>query len=154
KYPALAAKVADADGVDVAAWDKRLAAVAWERGDASRGKAVFVKATCASCHSGPQALGPDLHGVASRFSRADLFTAILQPSKDVSPRYRTLLVATADGKVYQGLVIYEAVDSLLLQTGATTTVRIAVEQIGNQRYVATAMKHAGKLHKLHDLQYM
>jgi putative membrane-bound dehydrogenase-like protein len=150
KYPDLASQLGNADGVDVAGWSKRLAKVDWSGGEPERGHAVYVRATCASCHSGPQTLGPDLHGVASRFSRADLFTAILQPSKDVSPRYRTLLVATADGKVYQGLVIYEAVDSLLLQTGAATTVRIAVDQIVTRRFTPTSLMPAGLLDKLTD----
>ena len=44
------------------------------------------------------ALGPDLHGVAGRFSRDDLLTAILQPSKDISPRYRTTPIATATAR--------------------------------------------------------
>ena len=39
---------------------------------------------CAACHSGAQALGPDLRGVTGRFSRDDLFTAILQPGRDIS----------------------------------------------------------------------
>jgi putative heme-binding domain-containing protein len=150
KYPDLASQLGNTDGVDVAGWSKRLAKVDWGAGEPERGRAVYVRATCASCHSGPQTLGPDLHGVASRFSRADLFTAILQPSKDVSPRYRTLLVATADGKVYQGLVIYEAVDSLLLQTGAATTVRIAVDQIVTRRFTPTSLMPAGLLDKLTD----
>jgi putative membrane-bound dehydrogenase-like protein len=150
KYPDLASQLGNADGVDSAGWSKRLAQVDWSGGEAERGHAVYVRATCASCHSGPQTLGPDLHGVGSRFSRADLFTAILQPSKDVSPRYRTLLVATADGKVYQGLVVYEAVDSLLLQTGAATTVRIAVDQIVTRRFTPTSLMPAGLLDKLAD----
>jgi hypothetical protein len=103
--PDLAARLGGADGVDVAAWGKRLAALDWSAGDAGRGRAVFERASCSACHSGAQALGPDLHGVAGRFSRDDLFTAILRPSKDVSPRYRTTAVATTDGKVYQGLII-------------------------------------------------
>src|SRR5262249_25692999 len=116
KYPDLAAKLGGADGVDVAGWDKRLAALDWPAGGADRARAVYRKVSCAGCHSGAQALGPDLHGVAGRFSRADLFTAILQPSKDVSPRYRTTLIETTEGKVYQGMIIYEAVDSVILQT--------------------------------------
>jgi putative heme-binding domain-containing protein len=150
KYPDLASQLGNADGVDVAGWTKRMEKVDWSGGEPERGRAVYVRATCTSCHSGPQTLGPDLHGVASRFSRGDLFTAILQPSKDVSPRYRTLLVATADGKVYQGLVIYEAVDSLLLQTGAATTVRIAVDQIVTRRFTPTSLMPAGLLDKLTD----
>jgi hypothetical protein len=114
-YPERAARLNDADGVDVAAWNKRLAAVDWPQGDAERGRLVFNKASCASCHLGTQALGPDLLGVTGRFSRADLFTAIVQPSKDVSPRYRCTQITTAAGKVYQGLIVYEAVDSVILQ---------------------------------------
>jgi putative heme-binding domain-containing protein len=109
-----------------------------------------VKASCASCHSGSQALGPDLVGVAGRFSRADLFTAILQPSKDVSPRYRTTLVSTADGKIYQGLIIYEAVDSLILQTGPGTTVRLTDRQITDKQQTVRSLMPAGLLDRASD----
>ena len=34
----------EADGVDVAAWNKRLAAIDWSKGDAIRGKEVFTRA--------------------------------------------------------------------------------------------------------------
>src|SRR5262249_43564398 len=54
-YPEQAKALADADGVDLAAWKKRLAKVEWDKGDAKRGQAVFVKASCASCHSGSAA---------------------------------------------------------------------------------------------------
>jgi putative heme-binding domain-containing protein len=149
-YPERAARLSDADGVDVAAWNKRLASVEWSAGDAERGRVVFNKASCASCHSGSQALGPDLHGVTGRFSRPDLFTAIVQPSKDVSPRYRTTQIATSAGKVYQGLIIYEAVDSVLLQTGPATTVRLTNPQIRERRLTSTSLMPAGLLDKLSD----
>ncbi len=147
-YPALAPRLEGADGVDVAGWRKRLAALDWSAGDAGRGQAVFVRTSCAACHSGAQALGPDLHGVTGRFSRDDLFTAILLPSKDVSPRYRTTVVALGDGKTYQGLVIYEATDSLILQTGADTTVRVPAEKIESRRFSDVSLMPAGLLDKL------
>ncbi len=150
RYPALAARLENVDGVDVAGWQRRLDGVDWSAGVAERGRAVFVKASCVSCHSGAQALGPDLRGAAGRFSRADLFTAIIQPSKDISPRYRTTLIATAAGKVYQGLVIYEAVDGLLLQTGPATTVRIPGDQVAARRYTSTSLMPAGLIDKLTD----
>jgi putative heme-binding domain-containing protein len=149
-YPELASRLNDADGVDTAAWSKRLASVDWSAGDAERGRLVFNKASCASCHSGAQALGPDLRGVTGRFSRADLFTAILQPSKDVSPRYRTTQITTADGKVYQGLIIYEAVDSVILQTGPAATIRLTNPQIQDRRLTTTSLMPAGLLDKLSD----
>ena len=98
----------------------------------------------------PSGLGPDLRGVASRFSRDDLFTAIIEPSRDVSPRYRTTLVATDDGKVYQGSIIYEAVDSLILQTGADAVIRITNSQIVERRPSEKSLMPAGMLDKLSD----
>src|SRR5205807_6128617 len=117
-------------------------------GDAERGRLVFTKASCAACHSGAQALGPDLSGVAGRFSRADLFTAIVRPSKDVSPCYQTTVIETTEGKVYQGLVIYEAVDGMILQTGPAVTVRVAGSQIASRRITPTSLMPAGLLDPL------
>jgi putative membrane-bound dehydrogenase-like protein len=149
-YPNLAARLGGSDGVDVNGWHQRLAKLDWSAGDAERGRHVFAKASCAECHSGSQALGPDLHGVTGRFSRRDLFTAIVQPSLDISPRYRTTLIATADDKVYQGIVIYEAVDSLILQTGPAATVRLVHTQIATRRVTNTSLMPAGLLDQLSD----
>jgi putative heme-binding domain-containing protein len=149
-HPELAARLAGPDGVDVKAWERRLAKIDWDKGDAERGGKVYIKANCASCHSGAQALGPDLHGVANRFSRADLLTAIIQPSKDIAPRYRTTQVETTGGKIYQGLIIYEAVDSLILQTGPAATIRLDGAQIVGKRFTDISLMPAGLLDMLKD----
>lgn len=147
-HPELANRLTNPDGVDVAKWNQRLAAVEWETGDANAGKAVYARAGCVHCHSGSQALGPDLVGVTSRFSRADLFTAIVQPSKDVPARYQTTVVETATGKMYQGIVIYDAVDSLILQTGAAQTVRLDGQDVIRRRVSAQSLMPAGLLDSL------
>src|SRR5262249_44281646 len=134
------------------AWNKRLAKVEWDKGDAKKGASVYVKASCSTCHSGSAALGPDLAGVAKRFSRDDLFTAILRPSKDVSPRYRTTQITTDKGKVYSGIIIYDAVDSLILQTGPAQTVRLTNVQIASRRLTATSLMPAGLLDRLSDAE--
>ena len=152
KHPDLAKRLGGDDGVDVAAWNKRLMAIDWNAADAERGRAAFTKAGCATCHSGPQALGPDLRGVGGRFSRADLFTAILQPSKDVSPRYRTTQISTGDGKTYQGIIVYEAVDSVLLQTGPATTLRLINKQIAERRLTTNSLMPSGLIDRLADLE--
>jgi putative heme-binding domain-containing protein len=149
-HPQQAARLLNADGVDAAAWDKRLDRIAWAAGNFERGRQVFAKAQCASCHSAGQALGPDLAGVAKRFARADLFTAILQPSRDVSPRYQMALFETAEGKTFQGLIVYEAVDGVILQTGAATTVRLAGSQIASRRSSPVSLMPAGLLDPLSD----
>ncbi len=149
-HPKLAARLGGPDGVDVQAWAKRLAKIDWASGDAARGLAIFTRASCASCHSGARALGPDLRGVTGRFSRDDLLTAILQPSRDISARYRTTMVETAEGRVYQGLVIYDAVDSLILQTGPAATVRVVNKQIVGRRLTDVSLMPAGLLDPLKD----
>ncbi len=150
KYPDLVARLNNTDGVDTVTWNKRLVAIDWSQGDAERGRLVFSKASCSSCHSGVQALGPDLHGVTGRFSRTDLFTAILQPSKEVSSRYRTTQISTATGKVYQGLIIYEAVDSVILQTGPAQTIRLTNPQIRERRPTKMSLMPSGLLDRLSD----
>jgi putative heme-binding domain-containing protein len=149
-YPKLGARLTNPDGADVVAWEKRLARLQWDQGNAASGIQVFHKANCASCHSSSQSVGPDLAGVAGRFSRADLFTAIVQPSRDVAARYQVTVVETADGKVYQGLVIYDAVDSLLLQTGPLATVRLDGQTIVSRRLSPVSLMPAGLLDALSD----
>jgi putative heme-binding domain-containing protein len=148
--PKLAARLTNPDGVDVEAWSRRFAKLEWDNGDAGRGKAVFVKANCSTCHSGAAALGPDLSGITGRFSRPDLFTAIVQPSRDVADRYRTTVIETAAGKTYQGVVAYEAVDSLILHTGPATTVRIAGNEIASRKISRISLMPAGLLDGLLD----
>lgn len=149
-HPEQAARLTNPDGVDVARWHKRLAQIDWPRGDAQRGGAVFRKASCVNCHSGGQALGPDLTGAAARFARADLLAAIVQPSRDVPARYQTTIVETNDGKVYQGLVIYDATDSLILQTGTGATVRLDGRAVVRRGRSAQSLMPAGLLDPLSD----
>src|SRR5205823_4648641 len=80
QHPSLAGLLQTDGNEDPAVWKKLLASVIWEKGDAKRGEAVFRNRACLTCHSGPSRLGPDLNGVASRFNRDDLFTAIIYPS--------------------------------------------------------------------------
>ncbi len=147
---AVRSKRLEQTGIDRAAWVERLGRIDWKTGDAARGRAVFTKSSCAACHSGAQALGPDLRGVTGRFSRDDLFTAMLEPNKDVPARYRTTAFTTDAGKVYQGFVIYDAPDSLILQTGPATTVRLESPKIRERRQVPQSLMPAGLLDRLRD----
>lgn len=149
-HPTLAQSLTLVDGVDLSRWQARLQQIDWANANDERGKKIFVKANCATCHSRAGALGPDLQGVSKRFSRMDRLTAIVQPSRDISPRYQASLVVTKDGKTYTGLVIYQATDGLILQTGPTTTVRIAGDAIETQQRTTTSIMPAGLLDQLSD----
>ncbi len=152
EYPQEAAESDDLDGVKIERWRKRLALIDWSQGDAERGRLVFQKAQCASCHGGSQALGPDLTGVGQRFSREDRLTAIVQPNRDVPARYRMTRIETTDGRTYQGLVVYEAADGIILQVGAAETVRLSESRIESRQPTDRSMMPAGLLDNLTDAE--
>ncbi len=122
-----------------------LAKADWSKGDAARGRKLFELRSCVQCHGGSKALGPDLAGIAGRFSRDDLFTAIVLPNRDVSPRYQTTLIETKDGKTRSGLVIYESVDGLLLRNSSNQTFRIETADIETRRRIAQSLMPSGLL---------
>lgn len=75
-------------------------------GNVKRGAEVFVAAQCASCHrygARGALVGPDLTSAARRFSRRDLLSSILDPSKVIAQNYQAIQVVTVDGRSYTGL---------------------------------------------------
>ena len=132
KDPEAAKRWERPDGVDPAVWQKRLASVDWSAGSAEQGRLVYEKLGCLPCHAGSRAIGPDLAGVTKRFSRDEIFTAITQPSRDVPDRYRMQRFVTQEGHVYQGVVVYEAIDGVILQLSTLETVRIRPEEVVDQ----------------------
>src|SRR5262249_48477586 len=129
EHASFARALYDTTDEDPAVWDKLLKSVDWSKGDAIRGENLFQQRACQTCHSGTRALGPALTGVANRLARADLLNAIIDPSRDVAPAYRTTVIETRDGQLHTGIVAFESADGIILQTGATTTIRIATEDI-------------------------
>src|SRR4030095_14291068 len=58
------------------------------------GKAAFNDAQCLACHrfgNEGGAVGPDLTGIASRFTRRDILDSILEPSKVLSDQYQNII---------------------------------------------------------------
>ena len=149
-YPEARQQLEDSDGIDRPKWDARLNKINWASGRLLQGEVVF-KQLCANCHQGTSALGPDLTGVGKRFSHDDLITAILQPSKDVPARYRTSIFTTHSGQTHAGLVIYEAIDGVILQS-ASATIRIPGSDIAARRSSDQSLMPAGLLDSLTDQQ--
>ena len=144
-YPEAANMLQQAEGVEETAMMQRLPSLDWDSGDVEAGRKVFEKLGCAQCHGGSSALGPDLSGVTGRFSRDDLFTAIVYPDRDVSPRYQTTTVLTDEGLVFTGLVIYESIDGMILRDGLNRTHRIESENIEERSESNKSLMPAGLL---------
>jgi putative heme-binding domain-containing protein len=138
-YPQEGAQLLGGSEAELADLRKLLDGVEWSAGDAARGQKLFQARSCLQCHGGGRALGPDLAGVAGRFSRDDLFIAIALPNRDVSPRYQTTLIESKDGKVYSGLIIYESVDGVLLRNSTNQTFRLEASEIEHRRKLNTSL---------------
>lgn len=127
-HPATAKELLSGDE-DTAAFLKRLPAIAWDSGDAKRGQQLYEERMCHRCHSTSTRIGPDLTGVTSRLSREDLFLAILDPSRDISPAFLPKVFTTKSGATYSGFLVYDAPTARLVQTGPDTTVRLTGDDV-------------------------
>src|SRR5205807_227347 len=63
---------------------------------------------------------------------------------------RAARVVTAGGEACQGLIVYEAVDGLILQTGPAATVRLDGKQVESRGPTDTSLMPAGLLDRLSD----
>jgi putative membrane-bound dehydrogenase-like protein len=148
-HPAAAKELPGGDE-DTAAFLKRLPAIAWDSGDAKRGQQLYEERACHRCHSTSTRIGPDLTGVASRLSREDLFIAILDPSRDISPTYLPKLLTTKSGGSYTGFLVYDSPTAKLIQTGPDTTVRLLDDEVRSVTDTRVSLMPAGLLNGLKD----
>jgi putative heme-binding domain-containing protein len=86
-------------------------------GRTTEGKALFVQ-HCSSCHvleGQGHAVGPDLRSVVPGKTRADILTAVLDPNREVDPRFVEYVANVADGRVVTGLVMAESATGVTLK---------------------------------------
>jgi putative heme-binding domain-containing protein len=101
--------------------------------DFDHGRAMFAAANCFACHrfaSEGGSFGPDLSGLAGRFSVRDLLESVVDPSKVISDQYQATVMRMADGRTVTGRVINMHGDNLVVNTdmlnpgqGGSTSVR-------------------------------
>jgi putative membrane-bound dehydrogenase-like protein len=101
-------------------------------GDAAKGLAVF-KRECATCHYAAglgTSIGPAIAAVGTRTPDA-LLIAILDPNREVDPRYLTYTVTTDDGRTLSGMITGETATALTLRRaeGADTVLRAQIDQL-------------------------
>ncbi len=83
------------------------------------GRQMFAAANCYGCHhfAGEGGnVGPDLTGLAGRFSPRDILESVLEPSKVISDQYAASIVTTESGKVIEGRVTNYNGDGITINT--------------------------------------
>jgi len=88
------------------------------RADAGRGKSLFQKARCNTCHivrgEGTD-FGPELSDIGTKLTSPQLFAAILNPSQTISLGYEGVTIGLKNGSVLNGFVTSESETSLGLR---------------------------------------
>ncbi len=83
------------------------------------GVRAFEKARCNQCHAfaghGVN-LGPDLAGLAKRFSGEKLLRQLLEPSHEINEKYRAWQFLTTSGRVVSGMIQRESEQSVFVIT--------------------------------------
>ena len=104
-------------------------------GDVSRGKDVFFHTggvQCKNCHKiGDEGtgLGPDLSRVGKKYDEAKILENVLDPSREVDPKFRMHLVETNDGRVHSGLIVENNDRHLVLKDAKNQTIQLATAEI-------------------------
>jgi putative heme-binding domain-containing protein len=92
----------------------------------ARGKEIFTKLACASCHKlGAEGVnyGPDLTDVLKRFNndRVELLRQIIEPSLIITNRYRNYEFELKDGESVFGMIVKEDGETWTVQSGPSDT---------------------------------
>ena len=114
------------------------------KGEVDTGRKIFLE-KCANCHNrrtstegilhlSPKAIdvGPGLGNLRTRPKEVFLLD-ILDPNRNVDPRFVNYLVATSAGKLVTGMILSETATSLTLQNGkdVTTVTRGEIDEMKN-----------------------
>lgn len=100
------------------------------KGDAERGRLLFFEGNalqCRSCHmvaGRGDTYGPDLSKIASKLTREKILENILQPSKEIDPKYVAWSVQTESGAIYSGLLIEKNEKGVVLKDAEKKEIRI------------------------------
>ncbi len=104
------------------------------KGDAARGKDAFKK-VCAACHrleNVGSEVGADLVAALGNKTAEALLIDILDPSREVDPRFIEYVVTTTDGRVHNGVIAAETASSVTLrraEKGEDVILRNQIESI-------------------------
>jgi putative heme-binding domain-containing protein len=119
----------------------------------ANGKAMYNSVGCAACHRFDGAgggVGPDLSGVASRYTLRDLMENIIEPSKVISDQYGSEEIQLADGSTLVGRAYAE--NGKLVVTADPRNpeefTAVALDQVKGRKPYPVSLMPAGMINPL------
>ena len=124
-------------------------------GDAARGRAIYLKASCYACHGGlddrqTTIFGPALSGVVQRLKRGELADAIVFPSKQVVERFKATVVVTDDGQLLRGFVTERTDEFLSITDLQNRVTRLALSEVESIKAQDVSLMPAKLLNRFSD----
>lgn len=124
--------------------------------DFAHGKAMFSAANCYACHhfaGDGGSVGPDLTGLAGRFSPRDILESVLEPDKVISDQYAASVITTFSGKAVTGRITNYNGENIIVNTDMqdpNSTVSIDRSDIETMAPAKNSMMPGGLLNTLHE----
>ena len=124
--------------------------------DFAHGKAMFAAANCYACHhfaGDGGAVGPDLTGLAGRFSPRDILESVLEPDKVISDQYAAMEITTSSGKTVVGRITNYGGGEVTVNTNMqdpNATVSVKSGEIESMTPSKTSMMPSALLNTLHE----
>lgn len=104
--PAKSVASATVSPEETEAWLKQIEA---EKPDVAAGWRIFFgSGKCATCHTlqgRGGTIGPDLTSIAARMPRARMVQSILEPSREIAPRYVPWVIESESGQTFTGIAL-------------------------------------------------
>ncbi|WP_341224546.1 HEAT repeat domain-containing protein [uncultured Arcticibacterium sp.] len=121
------------------------------KGDASKGKALFLSQGCIACHSvekGQVMKGPFMGQIGSIMNRDQITESILKPNASISQGFASFMIETKDGGSYMGFVTAESADELTIRDIAGNATKVAKDNIKSREEMENSMMPAGLANSL------
>ncbi|HEX7859753.1 MAG TPA: PVC-type heme-binding CxxCH protein [Verrucomicrobiae bacterium] len=123
---------------------KRYSAALELKGNAAKGKVIYQE-RCASCHrlyGQGTAVGPDLESVRTAGKELTLIN-ILDPNREVPPRFATVEISTGDDELVTGVVANDAPNGISLRMANGAETFVPRSQIKGTRTTSTSLMPEG-----------
>lgn len=123
-------------------------------GDPESGRALFWKSetlNCKTCHRvGPDGgqVGPDLAGIAIRRPRVELLESLLDPSRDVDPKFASYAAQTTDGRTFAGLLVSRTPETVELRDAKGALIALPAVEIETLKVQRASIMPEGLLKDL------
>jgi putative heme-binding domain-containing protein len=119
------------------------------------GKQLFAEQACLGCHNvtnEEELLGPNLAGIGSRMSRAEILDEINNPSERIKPSMMGVRIFLKDNRQLSGRILNSNEKELTLMQIGNKSIVILREEILKTENIEKSMMYAGLLGGLTEAQ--